>query len=105
MDESFRREIKRVFPDRVLTELPASHPLFHSYYDFPSGTPKIHKHDDKRPQSFAVFDDYGRMLVLYTYETNISDGWAGPNVHDDPPVIREQALHMGVNLFAYLMTQ
>jgi hypothetical protein len=105
MDDAFRREIRKVFPDRALTELPASHPVFHSYYDFPGGIPKIHKHDDKRPQAFAIFDDYGRMLVFYTYESNISDGWAGPSVHDDPPEIREQALRMGVNLFEYLLTQ
>jgi hypothetical protein len=102
MDESFRRELKKVFPDRELVELPANHPIFHCFYDFPNGIPKIHKHNDKRPQAFAIFDDYGRMLVLYTYETNISDGWA--DNHDDPPEIREQALRFGVNLMCYLLT-
>lgn len=103
MDESFRREVKKIFPDRDLIELPADHQLFHSYYNFPQGIPKIHKHDDKRPQAFAIFDEIGRMQLLYTYETNITDGWS--NAHDDPPEIREKALKMGINLFYYLMTQ
>jgi hypothetical protein len=105
MDESFRRELRRVFPDRQLAELPATHPLFECFNSFPRGLPKIHQHDDKRPQALAIFDDYGRMLVLYTYESNISDGWAGPAVHNDPPPIRDQALRMGANLFYYLMTR
>lgn len=105
MDESFRREMKRVFPERNLTELPADHPLFHCYFDFPGGLPKTHKHDDKRPQAFAIFDDFGRLLVFYSYESNISDGWAGPAVHNDPPEVRDTALRMGANLFYYLLAQ
>ncbi|HNX01676.1 MAG TPA: DUF4159 domain-containing protein [Candidatus Cloacimonadota bacterium] len=104
MDESFRREIKRIFPEKTMTELPASHPIFHCYYTFPKGLPKIHKHDDKRPQAFALFDDNGRMMMLYTYESNISDGWADPNTHGDPQEIRDTALRMGVNMLQYVMT-
>jgi hypothetical protein len=104
MDESFRREIKRVFPEKVMMELPASHPLFHCFFDFPKGLPKIHKHDDKRPQAFAIFDDTGRLMVLYTYESNISDGWADPGTHKDPPEIRDLAFKMGVNILQYIMT-
>ena len=102
MNESFRREIKKVFPDKELVELPANHAIYHCYYDFPQGLPKIHKHDDQRPQAFAIFDENGMMLLLYTYETNISDGWS--NAHDDPAEIKEQAFQMGANLFYYLMT-
>ncbi|HOA30200.1 MAG TPA: DUF4159 domain-containing protein, partial [Candidatus Cloacimonadota bacterium] len=79
MDESFRREIKRVFPEKELVELDASHPLYTSYYDFSGGIPKIHLHDEKPPQAYALFDDNGRMMLYYTYETNISDGWADPD--------------------------
>ena len=103
MDESFRREMRRLFPGRELVELPASHPLFGCWFGFPRGVPKIHEHDGKRPQAFAIFDDYGRMMVLYTYETNISDGWAGPHVHNDPPETRQQALRMGANILYYIM--
>ncbi|HHE38339.1 MAG TPA: DUF4159 domain-containing protein [Candidatus Cloacimonetes bacterium] len=102
MNESFRREIKKVFPDKELVELPANHAIYHCYYDFPQGLPKIHKHDDQRPQAFAIFDENGMMLLLYTYETNISDGWS--NAHDDPAEIKKQAFQMGANLFYYLMT-
>ena len=102
LDESFRKEIKKIFPEKELLELPANHAIFHCFYEFNDGIPKIHKHDDKRPQAFAIFDDNGRMLLLYTYETNISDGWS--NVHDDPQEIRDQAFRMGANLFYYLMT-
>ncbi len=102
MNEAFRREIKKVFPEKSLIELPADHDLFHSFFNFPKGLPKIHKHDDKRAQAFAVFDENGRMLLLYTFESNISDGWS--DVHDDPLEIKEQALKMGANIFYYLMT-
>lgn len=103
MDESFRKEIKKVFPEKELVELPANHEIFHCYFSFSKGLPKIHKHDDKRPQAFAIFDDNGRMMVLYTYESNISDGWS--NVHNDPENIRQQAFKMGANIFYYLLTK
>ena len=103
MDESFRREIKRIFPERELVELDPSFPLFYAFFDFSSGLPKIHLHDGKPPQAFGVFDDNGRLMCLYTYETNISDGWADPETHNDPPEIREKALKFGVNILYYVM--
>jgi hypothetical protein len=103
LDNSFQNEIKKLFPQKEMIELPASHEIFHCYYDFPEGLPKIHKHDDKRPQAFGIFDDNGRLLLLYTYESNISDGWS--NVHEDPESIKELAFKFGVNLFYYIMTQ
>lgn len=103
LDNSFQNEIKKVFPQKEMIELPASHEIFHCFYDFPEGLPKIHKHDDKRPQAFGIFDDNGRLLLLYTYESNISDGWS--NVHEDPENIKELAFKFGVNLFYYIMTQ
>jgi len=102
MDESIRKEIDDLFPEKTLVELPASHLLFHCYNDFENGLPKIHKHDNKRPQAFGIFDKYGRLMLLYTYETNISDGWS--NVHNDPEVIRKKAFKFGANLFYYVMT-
>ncbi|HPR18805.1 MAG TPA: DUF4159 domain-containing protein [Candidatus Cloacimonadota bacterium] len=102
MDKSFRQLVKQIFPAKEMVELPANHPLFHCYFDFAGGIPKIHKHDDQRPQAFAIFNEIGRIVLLYTFETNITDGWS--DAHEDPPAIREQALEMGVNLFYYLMT-
>lgn len=105
MDESFRREIRRIFPEYALTLLNPSHPLFTSFYDFSAGVPKIHEHDDKAPQAWGLFDDEGRLMCLYTYETNISDGWADAGTHNDPPEIRETALRFGVNIIYHLMTR
>ena len=102
--EYIRRELTKVFPEKELQELSATFPLFNSYYTFPNGVPKIHEHDGKRPQAFGMFDDYGRLIVLYTYETNISDGWASPEVHKDPAHIREQAFKMGINIVYYVLT-
>ncbi len=103
MNEAFRREIKRVFPERDLVELGPDFPLYNCYFDFPR-LPKIHKHDEKAPQAFGLFDDTGRLMLLYTYETNISDGWADPETHKDPPEVREDALRFGVNIIYYLMS-
>lgn len=103
MDESFRREIARVFPDRPLVEVPLDHPVYSVVYRFPEGIPKIHEHDGKPAQGFGVFID-GRLAVFYSYETDLGDGWEDPDVHDNPPAVREQALRMGVNLFVYATT-
>lgn len=100
MDESIRREIRRVFPDRELVEVPLSHPIYHVVYEFPRGIPKIHEHDGKPAQGFGIFVD-GRLVLYYSYQTDLGDGWEDPDVHRDPPDKREAALHMGVNLFAY----
>jgi len=103
MDEAFRREIKRIFPERELIELSPDFPLFSSYFTF-NKLPKIHEHDAKPPQAFGLFDDAGRMMMLYTYESNISDGWADPDTHKDPPEIREQALRFGVNIINFIIS-
>lgn len=102
MDKAFRREMKKVFPDKELVELPSDHPIYHIDYDFPRGLPKIHEHDGKSPQGFGIFHE-GRLVVYYTYETNISDGWADPDVHHDPPEKREEAFRMGINIVTYAL--
>jgi hypothetical protein len=104
LDESFRREIAAIFPDVELTEIPKDHPVFHIFYDFPEGLPKIHEHDGKPPQAFGIFYG-GRLVVFYSYESDLGDGWEDPEVHNDPPAIREQAVRMGVNLFLYVLGQ
>ena len=104
LDESFRREIRRVFPDRELQELPATHPVFSVLYAFPDGLPKIHRHDGKPPQAFGIFDR-GRLVLFYSYESDLGNGWEDPEVHDDLPETREAALRMGVNLFLYALAQ
>jgi hypothetical protein len=104
LDESFRREMAEVFPDNELVEIPPDHPVFHIFYRFPEGLPKIHEHDGKPPQAFGIFSG-GRMVVFYTYESDLGDGWEDAGVHEDPPEIREQALRMGVNLFLYALGQ
>jgi hypothetical protein len=103
MDKSFREEMKEVFPDRPMVELPFSHEIYHCFYDSPSGLPKIHKHDGKPPQGFGIFDG-GRLVVFYSYETDIGDGLEDPEVHNDPPEKREAALRFAINLVNYVMT-
>jgi len=104
MDASFRRELKRVFPNKELVPLPNDHPIFHSYYSFPNGLPKVHEHDGSPPQALALFDN-NRMMVLYTYESDLGDGWEDASVHQNPWPIREAALKMGVNIIYYSLTQ
>lgn len=104
LDEFFRREIKKVFPDNELVELPASHPVFNQKYSFSEGLPKIHEHDNKPPQAFGIFID-NRLVCLYTYESDISDGWEDEAVHNNPPAVREIALKMGANIIAFVFNQ
>ncbi len=103
MDPSFRQMIRQVFPDRPLVEVPFDHPVYHSYYDFDNGPPKIHEHDGKPPQGFGIFDR-GRLVVFYTYESDIGDGIEDPEVHHDPPGKREQAFKMAINVVMYALT-
>ena len=103
MDKPFRESMKKVFPDRQLMELPFSHGIYHIHFRFNNGLPKIHEHDEKPPQGFGLFDDEGRLMVFYSYETNISDGWADPEVHNDPPEKREAALKMGSNIMVWAL--
>jgi hypothetical protein len=100
LDASFRREIARVFPETPLADVPYSHPVYHVVYEFPAGPPKIHEHDGLPAQGLGIFIG-GRLAVYYSYQTDLGDGWEDPQVHGDPEPVREQALRMGVNLFAY----
>ncbi len=100
LDESFRREIGRLFPDHPLVEVPLDHPIYHLIHEFPAGLPKIHAHDEKPAQGFGIFVD-GRLVVYYSYESDLGNGWEDPAVHGDPPELHEAALRMGVNLVAY----
>jgi hypothetical protein len=103
MDKSFRREIEKVFSGEQMKELPFDHKIYSSHFSFPNGLPKIHEHDSKPPQGFGYFIN-GRLCVYYTYETNISDGWANPREHEDPPEKREEAFKMGTNIIVYALT-
>lgn len=101
LDKSFRREMKKVFPDDDLVEIPWDHPIFKQKYTFAQGLPKVHEHDDKRPQAFGIVKD-GRIVVLFTYETDLGDGWEDQEVHKDSPEKREEALKMGANIISYV---
>jgi hypothetical protein len=103
LDEHFRNMISKVFPNEELIELPFDHPIYHQVFEFSGGLPKIHEHDGKPPQGFGIFLE-GRLAVFYTYETNLSDGWANPDVHKDPAAVREKALQMGTNILIYALT-
>jgi len=104
LDESFRRELKRVFPNDELVELPPTHAIYHALYDFPRGLPKIHLHDGKPAQGFAVVRD-GRVVVFYTYQSDLGNGWEDPDRYNDAAQMRELALRMGVNIFLYAISQ
>ncbi len=104
IDEFFRREMKKVFPEKKLVELPPSHPIFHQKYDFNEGLPKIHEHDGKPAQAFGIFIE-DRLVCLYTYESDLGDGWEDQEVHNDPFAIREKALKMGANIISFVFNQ
>jgi hypothetical protein len=101
MDQYIRKEIKKIFPNNDLVEIPVNHAIFQKPYSFPSGIPKIHEHDGKRPQAYGIFIE-GRLVLLYTYETDLSDGWEDADVHNDPLEVREKALKMGANIMNYI---
>ena len=103
MDESFRRELRKLFPKKELVELPPDHEIFRCHFELSEGLPKIHEHDGKRPQALALYDA-NRIVVLYTYESDLGDGWEDPAVHSDPDEKRLAALRMGTNIVVWALT-
>ena len=103
MDEYIRKEIKKLFPNTALVEIPKTHTIFQTPYSFPNGLPKIHEHDNKQPQAYGVFIE-NRLAVLYTFECDLGDGWENQEVHNDPINVREKALKMGANILNYVFS-
>ena len=103
MDESFRKEMKKVFPDKELVLLPKDHPIFNQTFSLPGGIPKIHEHDGKPAHAYAIFHE-GRMVVFYSYQADLGDGWEDPMVHNDPESIRQAALKMGANIIVWALS-
>lgn len=104
LDPYIRREMKKVFPEKEFIELPPSYPVFNQKFSFPEGLPKIHEHDNKPPQAFGIFVN-DRLVCLYTYETDLGDGWDDPEVHNNPEDVRLKALQMGANILSYVFRQ
>ena len=103
IEPSFRREMKKLFPDDPLVELPFSHPIFHVLYEFPGGLPKIHEHDGGPPKAFGIVHD-GRLAVFFSYDCDLGDGLEDEEIHQDPPEKREAAMRMALNIVHYALT-
>ncbi|MBI6118825.1 DUF4159 domain-containing protein [Salegentibacter maritimus] len=101
MQQYLEKELAKIFPEKKLEELPASHPIFSSAYNFPGGLPKIHEHDNKPPQAFGIFNEE-RLILLFTVESDLGDGWESQQVHNDPEEVRLKALQMGANILKYV---
>lgn len=104
LDPYFRREIRKVFPEHELIELPFSHPIYHQAFSFPNGLPKVHEHDGKPPQGFGIIHD-GRLVLFYSYETDLGNGWEDQSVHGNPEEVRTLALQMGANILQYVFNR
>lgn len=104
LDTHIRSLLSQVFPDEELLELPFNHPIYNQVFEFQNGLPKIHEHDNESPKGFGLFRK-GKLVVFYTYESNLGDGWADPEVHNNPPEVRLKALQMGVNILVYALTR
>jgi hypothetical protein len=100
MEPYIKKELKKVFPNLELLELPKDHEIFNTAYKFPEGLPKIHEHDGKRPQALGLFYK-NRLVLLFTFESDLGDGWEDPEVHNDPADVRDKALKMGANIIKY----
>ncbi|WP_460218831.1 DUF4159 domain-containing protein [Psychroserpens sp. MEBiC05023] len=100
MEPYIKKELKKVFPNQELVELPKDHTIFNTAYKFPEGLPKIHEHDGKRPQALGIFHE-SRLILLFTFESDLGDGWEDPEVHNDPEDVREKALKMGANIVKF----
>lgn len=100
MEPYLRKELNKVFPDKEFVEIGVDHAIFTAQYEFPNGLPKIHEHDGKRPQAFGIFHE-NKLVLLFTYESDLGDGWEDPEVHNDSEQVRLKALQMGANIIHY----
>lgn len=103
LDKFIRIELKKVFPELELVELPFDHPIYHQKFDFPKGLPKIHEHDGKPSQGFGLIYE-GRLVLFYSYECDLGNGWEDQRIHNDPETKRQEALQMGANLLSFVFT-
>ena len=101
MDKFIKSELKKVFPELDLVELPFSHPIYHQTYNFEKGLPKVHEHDNKPPQGFGLIYK-GRLVCFYDAECDLGDGWESYEVHKDSEEGRQKALQMGANIISYV---
>ncbi len=104
MDPSFRREMKKVFPESEWLELPFAHPIYRALYSFPNGLPKIHEHDKQPPRGYGLYVN-GVMVCFYNVECDLADGWEAQEIHNDPPEKRLAAMQMGANVLAYALAR
>lgn len=104
LDEYIRPAMKQVLPDEEFVEIPFDHPIYDQIFHFPDGLPKVHEHDNEAPRGYGIFHE-GKLVVFYTVESNLGDGWADPEIHNDPPEIRQKALQMGANILIYALTR
>jgi hypothetical protein len=103
ISDSFRRELRRIFPDADWVELPYDHAVFRHPYEFPAGLPKIHEHSGGPARAFGIVRD-GRLCVFFTFDTDLGDGLEDEEVHHDPPEKREAALRMALNIVHLALT-
>lgn len=103
LDVAIRREMKKVFPELDFVELTAEHEIYQKPFYFAKGLPKIHEHDNKPPQGFALLWK-GRMICFYTYECDLGDGWEDAAVHNNSEETRTKALRMGANIVSFVST-
>jgi len=101
LDPFFRREVKKLFPNEELIEIPFNHPIYHQKFNFNNGLPKVHEHDKNPPQGFGIVVD-GRLLLFYSYESDLGDGWESPEIHNDSESTRRRALEMGANILSFV---
>jgi hypothetical protein len=104
LDKFIRTELKKIFPELELIEIPFTHPIYHQKFSFPKGLPKVHEHDNKPPKGYGLFYE-GRLVCYYTYETDLGNGWEDQSVYNDPEELRQKALQMGANIISFATTQ
>ena len=103
LDKFVRIELKKVFPELELVELPFTHPIYHQKFNFPNGLPKIHEHDGKPAQGLGLVYE-GRLIVFYSFECDLGNGWEDRRIHNDPEAKRQEALQMGSNIISFCFT-
>ncbi len=112
--ENFEEQMRRVFPDREIENVPRDHPVYHAFYQIDEviQVPNVYRavygptyeYDGKVPHVRGIFDDAGRLMVLVNWNTDLGDAWEWADHPEYPLRYSTYAYQMGINFVVYAMS-
>ena len=109
-------QLRKVFPDRKIEELPITHEIFHTFFDLKEvmqipnvrngceGGPYWERRDDILPRIYGIKDEHDRVVAVITYNSDLGDAWEWMDAPCYPEMLTAQSYRMGLNFIIYAMS-